>query len=210
MTCRWQKLELVYPPEVSDRHPKLMSHAANPLPLQIEGDLYRFLYSARDDANRFPFGAVDIDIVRRRVVEEHRQPFFEHGPEGSLYEAGVGIGCCYEVDRLRYLLLTFLGLTPKLTMTLLYFIVAFAGLWRNRNLIFRHQGSVLGSGVRYLVAHGLGYLINLLILVVFVNQLGFTHQCVQAIAILVVAGYLFVAFKFFVLARLESLAGGGP
>ena len=81
MTCRWQKLGLPYRPEVFDRHPKLMNHAVNPLPLQIEGDLYRFLYSARDDANRFSFGAVDIDIVRRRVVEEHRQPCLEHGPE---------------------------------------------------------------------------------------------------------------------------------
>lgn len=81
-----------------------MSHAANPLPLHIEGDLYRIFYSARDDANRSSVGAVDIDIVRRRVVEEHRQPFFEHGPEDSFYEAGVSIGCCYEVGRLRYLL----------------------------------------------------------------------------------------------------------
>ncbi len=111
---------------------------------------------------------------------------------------------------LIYLLLTFLGLTPKLTMTLLYFIGAFAGFWGNRNLTFRHQGSVLGSGVRYLVAHGLGYLINLLILVVFVDQLGFTHQYVQAIAIFVVAGYLFIAFKFFVFTHLETLAGNRP
>ena len=135
---------------------------------------------------------------------------FRAWPRGSFYEVGVSIGCCYEVGRLRYLLLTFLGLTPKLTMTLLYFIGALAGFWRNRNLISRHQGSALGSGVHYLVAHGLRYLINFLILVVFVDQVGFTHQYVQAIAILVVAGYLFVAFKFFVLARLESLAGGGP
>lgn len=104
MTYRWQKLGLLYCPKVSDRHPKLMTHAANPLPLQIEGDLYRIFYSARDGANRSSVGAVDIDIVKRQVVEDHRQPFFEHGPEGTFYAAGVSIGCCYEVGQLRYLL----------------------------------------------------------------------------------------------------------
>ena len=111
---------------------------------------------------------------------------------------------------LVYLLLTFLGLTPKLTMTLLYCIGALAGYWGNRNLTFRHRGRVLGTGMRYLVAHGLGYLLNLLILIVFVDQLGFAHQYVQAIAILAVAGYLFIAFKFFVFVRPESLAGSRP
>ena len=45
-----------------------------------------------------------------------------------------------------------------------------------------------------------GYLMNLAILFVFVDKMGFAHQWVQAVAIFVVAGYLFLAFKFFVFA----------
>jgi putative flippase GtrA len=102
---------------------------------------------------------------------------------------------------LLYLLLTFSGVTPKLAMSLLYFIGAFAGFWGNRRLTFMHQGSLIASGTRYLLAHGLGYLINLAILVTFVDWLGYPHQWVQAIAIFVVAGYLFIAFKIFVFAN---------
>jgi hypothetical protein len=103
MSDQWQKLGLLYCPNESDRHPKLLTHAANPLPLQIEGDLYRIFYSARDASNRSSVAAVDIDIVRREIVEDHLQPFFEHGPAGSFYAEGVSIGCCYEGDR-RYML----------------------------------------------------------------------------------------------------------
>jgi putative flippase GtrA len=108
---------------------------------------------------------------------------------------------------LVYLLITFFGLPPKITMTFLYFIGATAGFWGNRQLTFMHHGSLLGSGVRYIVAHIFGYLINLTILVMFVDRLGFAHQWVQAVAIFVVAAYLFVAFKFFVFAESSSPAG---
>lgn len=97
-----------------------------------------------------------------------------------------------------YLLITYLGATPKITMTLLYAVGAAVGFWGNRKLTFAHQGSVLGAGVRYLIAHCFGYLINLAILLVLVDQLGYAHQWVQAIAIFVVAAFLFLAFKFFV------------
>lgn len=56
----------------------------------------------------------------------------------------------------------------------------------------------MGAGGRYIIAHCFGYLINLVILIIFVDELGFVHQWVQAIAIVIVAAFLFLAFKFFV------------
>lgn len=100
----WRKLGLLYCPPGTGRHPKLSSHAANPLPVLIDGDVYRIFFSGRDADNRSSVGAVDIDIVRRKVIQEHKQPFFEYGPEGSFYAAGVSIGNCYEVDGTRYML----------------------------------------------------------------------------------------------------------
>lgn len=108
---------------------------------------------------------------------------------------------------LVYLLVTFVGVTPKITMSLLYFAGAAAGYWGNRKLTFMHRGSMLGSGTRYTVAHGMGYLINLTILLVFVDRLGFAHQWVQAVAVFVVAGFLFLAFKFFVFADRHNPRG---
>jgi hypothetical protein len=48
------------------------------------------------------------------------------------------------------------------------------------------------------LAHVVGYCLNLSLLLVFVGKLGYPHQWVQGAAILIVACYLFLAFKFFV------------
>lgn len=97
-----------------------------------------------------------------------------------------------------YLLLTHLGATPKLTMTLLYGVGAMIGFFGNRGLTFSYKGMLLGSGIRYVMAHIVGYLINFTMLAVFVDGFGYAHQLVQAAAILVVAAFLFITFKFFV------------
>ena len=106
---------------------------------------------------------------------------------------------------LVYFLVTYLGATPKITMTILYAVGAVIGYIGNRNFTFAHQGSLLGSGVRYFIAHFFGYFINLVILIIFVDQLGYAHQWVQAVAIFVVAAFLFIAFKFFVFTKLNVL-----
>ena len=108
----WKKLGLIFSPCGKNRHPKLLTHAANPLPILIDGDLYRVFYSGRDANNRSSVGAVDIDIVKRKVIKEHYEPFFEYGPEGSFYADGVSIGNCYEAGGVQYML--FMGWqTPK-------------------------------------------------------------------------------------------------
>jgi hypothetical protein len=112
MTKKWQKLGALYCPSGTSRHPKLLTHAANPLPVLIEGDVYRVFFSGRDANNRSSVGAVDIDIVNRKVIHEHSHPFFENGPEGCFYADGVSIGNCYEVNGVQYML--FMGWqTPK-------------------------------------------------------------------------------------------------
>lgn len=97
-----------------------------------------------------------------------------------------------------YLLLTEFGTTPKLTMTTLYACGALIGFFGNRKLTFSYQGGILGSGSRFVLAQLGGYAINFLLLNLLVDRFGYPHQWVQALAILVVAAYLFVTLKFFV------------
>lgn len=104
MSPRWHKLGRVFELPAGGLHPKLLSHTANPLPVLLEGDVYRVFYSARDAENRSSVGAVDIDVVRAEVVRVHAEPFFLHGPAGSFYEAGVSIGCVHEAQGQRWLL----------------------------------------------------------------------------------------------------------
>jgi putative flippase GtrA len=106
-----------------------------------------------------------------------------------------------------YLLLTYWWGAPKLTMTTLYLLGASIGFHANRRFTFRHDGGIGVTGVRYLLAQVAGYLLNLLLLLVFVDWFEFPHQIVQAIAIIVVAIFLFVVLRIFVFA--PSLAGTG-
>ena len=99
---KWQKLGRLY--SVDRLHPKLYSHAANPLPVQLDGDVFRIFFSSRDRHNRSSVGAVDIDIVKGVVTNEISEPVFEYGPEGSFYDRGVSIGNVYEAGGQRFIL----------------------------------------------------------------------------------------------------------
>lgn len=97
-----------------------------------------------------------------------------------------------------YLLLTYLGMEAKSAMTLVYLIGASIGFVGNRNWTFAHRGGPSSAVLRYVLAHVFGYIVNFMILFIFVDRFGYAHQWVQAAAIIIVAGILFVIFKFFV------------
>jgi putative flippase GtrA len=97
-----------------------------------------------------------------------------------------------------YLGLTYLWGAPKLTMTGLYFAGASIGFFANRRFTFRHDGGIGVTGIRYLLAQIAGYLLNLILLLLFVDFFDFPHQIVQALAIVVVAIFLFVVLRIFV------------
>jgi putative flippase GtrA len=104
-----------------------------------------------------------------------------------------------------YLLITYLGMEPKRAMTVAYIAGALIGFVGHRQWTFAHKGALLGSGARYCIAHFCGYLINFIILLTFVDKLGYPHQWVQASAIFVVAGFLFVTFRYFVFPKTEHV-----
>jgi putative flippase GtrA len=99
---------------------------------------------------------------------------------------------------IAYLLITYLGVEPKVAMTIVYIIGASIGFIGNRNWTFAYSGDSYSALLRYILSHIFGYLINFLILYIFVNRLGYAHQWVQAVAIIIVAGFLFIVFKYIV------------
>ncbi len=99
---------------------------------------------------------------------------------------------------LVYLYITHLGVAPKLAMTLLYttsVVISFAG---NRQLSFSYKGGISTAALRFIAAHICGYFLNLSILIVFADMMGYPYQIVQAVAMIVVALFLFVIFRYFV------------
>jgi putative flippase GtrA len=121
--------------------------------------------------------------------------FFRYALVGLLSNAGG-----YAI----YLIVTWLGVSPKTAMSCLYFVGASLGFLGNRHWVFSHRGKVLTSLFRYGLAHLLGYGLNFFMLMLFVDQFGYPHQLVQAAAIFLVAGVLFLTFRFFVFSHTSA------
>lgn len=97
-----------------------------------------------------------------------------------------------------YLVLTGVGLGPKLAMTLVYAIGVTQTFLFNKRWTFNHVGRHDTAFLRYLTAYAGGYLVNLLVLAWLVDGLGYPHQLVQGIMILALAAALFLLQKFWV------------
>ncbi|MEM9602536.1 MAG: GtrA family protein [Pseudomonadota bacterium] len=130
-----------------------------------------------------------IEALRRGVRGPVFQQLLRYGIVGVLTNVGG-----YAV----YLLLTWVWASPKVVMTGLYVAGAVAAFFANRRFTFNNDGHIGRAGGRYLIAHVLGYLVNLCLLLVFVDSLGFPHQAVQAVAIVVVAVFLFFVSRWYV------------
>lgn len=101
---------------------------------------------------------------------------------------------------LLYLTITALGVGHKSAMTGLYLLGILQTFIFNKRWTFAHSGKTKRSLFRYLAAYGLGYILNLVMLHVFVDQLGFAHQIVQGVAVVMVAMVLFLLQRYWVFA----------
>jgi hypothetical protein len=108
---KWRKLGLLFYRPPTNRHPKLLTHFSNPLPILIHDNIYRIFYSGRDVDNRSSIGGVDIDITNGNIINEFNEPFLEYGPKNSFYESGISIGNCYKIKNNIYML--FMGWQNK-------------------------------------------------------------------------------------------------
>lgn len=100
-----------------------------------------------------------------------------------------------------FLLMTYLGLGPKMAVTILYFFCASISFYSNWQLTFNGSGSFSKVGTRFLITHLAGYFINFCLLVIFVDYLGYSQYPIEAMAIVIVAAFIFIAFKLFVFAN---------
>ena len=80
-----------------------------------------------------------------------------------------------------YLVATNYGIGYKTAMILLYAIGILLTFLFNRRWTFDHQGFVTKAFIRYISVYGLGYVFNLAVLFLFVDELEFPHQPEQGI-----------------------------
>ena len=97
-----------------------------------------------------------------------------------------------------YLLLTGMGLGPKLAMSLMYVTGVGATFVFNRRWSFEHGGGAPAALARYVAVYLFGYVLNLAVLMLLVDRLGLDHRIVQGAMILLLAVLIFMLQKFWV------------
>lgn len=104
-----------------------------------------------------------------------------------------------------YLGLTNIGVGYKFAMSLVYIVGVFQTFIFNKKWTFNNHGDLSVTFMRYVILYGVGYLINLGILILGVDQFGYPHQWVQGGVIVFLAGFLFLMQKLWVFKPVKSI-----
>ena len=124
----WRRLGLLF--SSAGQHDWMVSHAANPYPQLLDGDIYRVYFSARDQNQRSSVGFVEIDITKPfSVLGVSSEPVLGPGVLGAFDDSGASVGCLIESGGDAYLY--YLGWNLGVTV-----------LWRNSiGLAIRRKNS---------------------------------------------------------------------
>ena len=99
---------------------------------------------------------------------------------------------------LIYLGVTWFGVDPKIAVSLLYPIAVLVAYFGHVRYTFADSENSSGGVFRYILAHVVGFIMNLSLLYILHDLMGAPHQLVQLLAIFLVAGVLFLLFKYYV------------
>jgi len=94
-----------------------------------------------------------------------------------------------------YIALTQLGFNPVSAMSSTYAIFLYLSFYMHKNFTFIESIPDPSKSI-FLIIHATAYILNLSLLCFFVHFFGFPHYFVQAIAIGVVAIYLYLVLNF--------------
>ena len=97
----WRKLGQIYHCKPIDEY--LVSHASNPLAVHLQEDVYRIFFSGRDNDNKSSVGYVDINILKKEIINTCKEVVFSYGTEDSFYSHGISIGNMYNVKDTNYI-----------------------------------------------------------------------------------------------------------
>ena len=125
---------------------------------------------------------------------------------GQMFRYGlVGLSLNFTMY-IVYLILTTFYFSPFNAIFLLYPLGILVSFFAHRGLTFK-LNSLKWSFFelsKYVFLYVIGFFLNLLLLYVFFERLGYPHQLVQLSAIFIVAGFLFVSMKLFVFPAMQD------
>jgi hypothetical protein len=98
----WRKRGLIF--TAQGQFPWMRSHAANPVPEYLGGDVYRIYFGCRDKDNRSHIGSIEVELSETvRVLSVADQPVVVPGPLGSFDDSGASMGCLVSQGDKTYL-----------------------------------------------------------------------------------------------------------
>jgi putative flippase GtrA len=102
------------------------------------------------------------------------------------------------VGYLAYLLLTAVGLTPRLTVTVLLPVSLWAAFRLHGRVTFSASERQSTAGIRFLAVSLVGYALNLAILTALVDGAEVPHQVAQLVSVALIALVMFRLMRRFV------------
>lgn len=99
---------------------------------------------------------------------------------------------------LIYVLVTSLGISPILTISISYLIYICLTFYFNKKWSFAHHGQRTTTAMKYFTVYCVSYVLNVILLAYFNSYLGFSHIVVQAGAVVPIAALIFLMQKYWV------------
>ena len=99
-----------------------------------------------------------------------------------------------------YLVVTTIGVEPKLAVTCFYLLALIYSYYAHKNFSCQKTNGINKylSMSLYFIVYAIGYTINMGLLWIFHDHLKYPHEIVQGIAIFVVAGFTFALLRLVV------------
>jgi len=97
-----------------------------------------------------------------------------------------------------YILATSMGIQHTVAMTAVFALGVLQTFVFNRRWSFAYRGPHGGAMLRYLISYAAAYAVNLTAMLLLVDVEGFSHRVVQAVMVVVVALFLFLAQRLWV------------
>lgn len=113
-----------------------------------------------------------------------------------LYYAIVGV-ITNAIGYSLFLVMTYFGVDTKLAASVLYLFCATLSFFGNKRYTFNKMGGSLAA-FYFMITYSLGYLINMALLIYFVDHLKFPYYEIEAIAIIIVSAFIFMTSKLFI------------
>lgn len=121
---------------------------------------------------------------------------FERDTRQQLVRYGIVGLVSNAVLYVAYLLLSAAGVGHKTAMTSVYCAGVLGTFLFNRRWTFAHTGAIPGAMLRYVATYAIGYLFNVVSLVVMVDYAGLPHQWVMLVLVFACAGIIFLLQRY--------------